>query len=268
MSDEKPQGSAETPESAPPPFGSEPLIRPPKRPGFLTRLRLYLMTGIVVTAPIGITIWLLWAFVTFVDEKVMPLVPPKYNPETYLPFSIPGIGLVLVLVMLTFIGWAFSGFLGRLYVRIGERILERVPVVRHIYGALKQVFEAVLAQKSGAFREVVLVEYPRHGIWVIGFVTSTSKGEVQNRFRETTVNVFVPTTPNPTSGFLLFLPREDLVHLNMTVEEGLKLVISGGIVTPPDRRPALEQSKDVRTVYGGKAAAPELPAQGGRRNAP
>lgn len=262
MSDDNP-----TPPPEPPPTlaNGERLILPAKRPGVVTRLRNYLVAGIVVTAPIGITLWLLWAFVNFVDKKVLPLVPPEYNPETYLPFSIPGIGLVIVLVVLTFIGWTFSGFLGRLYVRLGERILERVPVVRHIYGALKQVFEAVLAQKSGAFREVVLVEYPHTGVWIIGFVTSTSMGEIQNRFEETTVNVFVPTTPNPTSGFLLFVPREDLVPLDMTIEEGLKLVISGGIVTPPDRRPAAEQRRNLRTIYGGKSIAREgpLPGTGG-----
>ncbi len=230
----------------------EPLIRPPKKSGLLARLRTYLLAGIVVTAPIGITCWILWAFVNFVDEKVMPLVPDKYNPETYLPFSVPGIGLILLLVTLTLIGMTFSGFVGRLYIRIGERIVDRMPVVRHLYGALKQILEAVLSQQSGAFREVVLVEYPRRGCWVIGFVTMTSVGEVQNLFEENMTNVFVPTTPNPTSGFLIFVPRDDLIHLDMTIEQGAKTVISGGIVTPPDARSAEQRAKERRSVLGGK----------------
>jgi uncharacterized membrane protein len=137
-----------------------------------------------------------------------------------------------------------------------------MPIVRHIYGALKQVFESVLAQKKGAFRQVVLVEYPRRGAWVIGFVTSTSTGEIQNHFEEETLNVFVPTTPNPTSGFLLFVPREDLVPLHMSIEEGLKLVVSGGIVTPPDRRALDQQRRSLRTVYGGKLLQSELARPG------
>src|SRR3972149_5283467 len=160
MSNERdPANSDEQPKPTKGPGEVEPLLRPARRSRLLARLRNYLVAGIVVTAPIGITMWVLWAFVNFIDEKVLPLLPPEYNPERYLPFSI---------------------FLGRLYNRIGERILERMPVVRHIYGALKQVFESILAQKRGAFREVVLVEYPRPGSWVIGFVTSTSTGEIQN----------------------------------------------------------------------------------------
>ncbi len=236
----------------PPPQPHEPLIRPARRGGLLGRLRTYLLAGIIVTAPIGITMWILWAFVNFVDEKVMPLVPEKYNPETYLPFSVPGIGLIVLLVTLILIGMMFSGFLGRVYIRIGERIVDRVPVVRHLYGALKQILEAVLAQQSGAFREVVLIEYPRRGIWVIGFVTKTSEGEIQHLFREEMVNVFLPTTPNPTSGFLLFVPRQDLIHLDMTIEAGAKLVISGGIVTPVDPRPLDEQKRDKHSAYGGR----------------
>ena len=126
-------------------------------------------------------------------------------------------------------------------VRFGERVVSRVPVVRTIYGVLKQIFDAVLAQSEGAFREVVLIEYPRKGIWVIGFITSNTEGEVQRVTPNDMVNLFLPTTPNPTSGFLLFVPRKDCIVLNMTVEEGVKLVISGGIVSPPDRKAASRQ---------------------------
>ncbi|MCZ6849222.1 MAG: DUF502 domain-containing protein, partial [Alphaproteobacteria bacterium] len=130
---------------------------------------------------------------------------------------------------------------GRFFVRTGERILAQMPIIRSIYGALKQVFETVFAAKSRAFREVVLIEYPRKGVWAIGFATGTTSGEVQNIIEDEVVNVFLPTTPNPTSGFLLFLPRKDVTFLSMSVEDGVKMVISAGVVTPPDRRPMAER---------------------------
>ncbi len=205
-----------------------------RKRGLLTRLRNYFLTGIIVTAAIGITAWLIWLFVDFVDGSVLPLLPEKYSPETYLGWGVPGLGVIIMLVGLTLIGAIFTGFVGRALVRTGERIVARMPVVRHVYGALKQIFEAVLTQSSEAFREVVLVEYPRRGLWVLGFVTSPTKGEVKRVIEAETANVFIPTTPNPTSGFLLFVPRQDLIKLDMKVEEGVKLVISGGIVSPPD----------------------------------
>ena len=139
------------------------------------------------------------------------------------------------------VGALTAGILGRYFVRTSERILARMPVIRGLYSATKQIFETVLAQKSNAFRQAVLVEYPRRGIWAIAFITGRTEGEVQNLTRETVTNIFLPTTPNPTSGFLLFVPKKDLVPLTMTVEEAIKMVISGGIVTPPDRRPVEEQ---------------------------
>lgn len=199
----------------------------------LGRLRNYLLAGIIVTAPVLITFFVIWQIVDFFDDTVSQLIPARYNPETYLPFSLPGLGFLLMLGLVTLIGWFTAGFVGRTIMRAGERILQRVPVVRSIYGTLKQIFETVLAQSSRSFREVVLIEYPRRGLWAIAFVTGPTRGEIQERSAEQLVNVFLPTTPNPTSGFLLFVPARDLVHLDMTIEEGMKLVISGGIVTPP-----------------------------------
>ena len=202
------------------------------------RLRNYLLTGILVTAPIAITFYIAWLGINFVDSRVIPLIPEKYNPETYLPFDILGLGLVIVIIALMLVGWLTASFVGRLFLRTGERVLARMPVIRSIYGALKQVFETVLSHRSTAFREVVLIEYPRRGVWALGFLTGMTEGEVQNLTTEDVLNVFLPTTPNPTSGFLLFLPKEDVLVLDMTVEEGIKMVMSGGIVTPPDPRPA------------------------------
>ena len=217
----------------------------PKKIGFLGKLRTYFIAGILITAPIFITFYLTWIFINFVDSKVTPLIPLKYNPESYLPFGMPGLGLIVMLVFLTLIGALTAGFVGRLYLRMSERLLNRMPIIRGIYGAIKQILETILAQQSNAFREAVLVEYPRRGIWAIAFITGTTKGEVQSLTEEECTNIFLPTTPNPTSGFLLFVPKKELVPLSMSVEEALKMVISGGIVTPPDRRSSELKSKPV-----------------------
>jgi uncharacterized membrane protein len=211
--------------------------------GLVAKLRAYFFAGILVTAPIAITIYLAWIFIHFVDTRVARAIPAHYNPETYLPFATPGLGLLIVIIALTIIGWLAASFLGRFFHRLIDRVLAHVPVIRNVYGTVKQIFETILAQRSGAFREAVLVEYPRRGIWAIGFITGRTEGEVQNITEEETLNIFLPTTPNPTSGFLLFVPRKELVRLNMTVEEAIKMVISGGIVTPPDRRSPSEKKK-------------------------
>ena len=227
-----------------------------KRPrvSLVRHLRGYFLAGVLITAPIGITFYLAWLFINWVDGKVTPIIPAVYNPETYLPFSIPGLGLLVVAVVLTLIGALTAGMLGRLWVRTSEQFLARMPVIRGVYGAIKQILETVLAQKSEAFRQVVLFEYPRRGSWAIGFITGKTEGEVQSLTTDDVVNVFLPTTPNPTSGYLLFIPRRELVVLSMTVEEGIKMVVSGGIVTPPDRRPA-----DIRAVPQIAAAGDDEP---------
>jgi len=170
-----------------------------------------------------------------IDRLVNNVLPAAYHPDHYLPFSVPGLGVLILLIFLVLVGMASAGFAGRLLVRLGEALVARMPVVRGIYSATKQIFETVLAQQSDAFREVVLVEFPRKEVWSIAFITGTTKGEVQRLTAEDVVNVFVPTTPNPTSGYLMFVPRSQLVPLEMSVEEGLKMVVSGGLVTPPDR---------------------------------
>jgi uncharacterized membrane protein len=223
--------------------------------GFGARLRAYFLAGIVITAPISITFYLAWIFIAFVDARVTPLIPEAYNPATYLPFAIPGLGLVIVVVALTLIGALTAGFVGRLVMRFYDRVLSRMPVLRSIYSATKQIIETVVAHQSTAFREAVLVQYPRLGIWSIGFLTGVTRGEVQKLTEEEVLNVFLPTTPNPTSGFLLFVPRGDLVILDMTVEEALKMVISGGIVTPP--LPAELDGQDEAVGAAGAASAGE-----------
>jgi uncharacterized membrane protein len=207
-----------------------------RRHRLVERLRAYLIAGLLVTGPISLTLWLLWVFVSWIDGLVAQLVPRAYDPATYLPFRIPGLGLVIVAAGLILIGWATAGVLGRFFVRVYERVLERLPVIRGLYGATKQIFETVLAKQSNTFREVVLVEFPRKEMWSLAFITGKPEGEIQDVVAEEAVSVYVPTTPNPTSGYLVFVPRRDIIVLDMTVEEAIKFVISGGIVAPPDRR--------------------------------
>lgn len=199
------------------------------------KIRGYFIAGLLVVVPITITLYFAFFVVTSIDGWVAGLLPAQYNPNNYLPFSIPGLGLIAVFMALVVIGFFAANFFGRFLIRISEYLLDRVPVVKTIYGAIKQIMETVLANQSEAFREAVLLEYPRKGCWSIGFLTGTTSGEVQAVTKEKMINVFVPTTPNPTSGFLLFVPEKDIYRLHMTVEEALKMVVSGGIVTPPDR---------------------------------
>lgn len=199
---------------------------------FMQRVRTYFLTGLVVAMPVWITIYIALAFIDMIDRNIMPLIPESYNPENYLPFSLPGIGLVFLFLMLTLLGLFTANFLGRALIETGERVLNHMPVVRSIYNTLKQIFETVISENKGSFQEVVLVQYPRPGLWAIAFISGENKGEIQQKLPEDVVNVFLPTTPNPTSGFLLFVPRKDIILLDMTPDQGAKYVISAGLVDP------------------------------------
>lgn len=230
-----------------------------KRHGIVARLRGYFLAGILTTAPIGLTLWLFWVLLKFIDARITPLIPAKYNPNTYLhsvtpvDFDVPGVGLIVLIVALIIVGALTRVLFGRWIVRASEHLLNQMPVVRSVYGATKQIVETVLKRQSEAFRQVVLFEYPRRGTWAIGFVTGTTRGEVQNITDDEVVNVFLPTTPNPTSGYLLFLPRRETIPLSMSVEDGIKMIISGGIVTPEDARAMSEQQvKLVASADGDK----------------
>lgn len=203
---------------------------------FLARLRGYFLAGILITAPIAITIYLTWAFLNMIDSRVRRLIPfEKMLPPEHLYYAVPGIGILIAIVFFVLIGFFARNFLGRLAIRMSEYVMHKMPVMRTLYGAIKQIFETIMASKSQAFREVVMLEYPRKGVWSIGFITGNTKGEVQEATQEETMNVFVPTTPNPTSGYLLFVPKKELKYLKMSVEEGIKLVVSAGIITPKER---------------------------------
>ncbi len=204
---------------------------PPRGVG--ARLRGYFFTGIVVTVPITITLWSAWWFLTFVDKLVAKLIPSEYNPNSYLPFEIPGMGLIITVVFFIAIGFSARNFLGRMIIRISEFIVGRMPILNTVYNALKQVFEMTIGTQSTAFRDVVLFQYPHPNSWTIGFVTGVTPGEIQSVGGGSEVlNIYIPVTPT-TAGFVVFVPKKDVIYLSMSVEDAVKLIASGGIITPP-----------------------------------
>ena len=188
----------------------------------------YFLSGVLIASPISLTVYMVWLIITSIDEKFTTVIPLT----TYLPFELPGIGMVIAFIGFTIIGALATGFIGRFLVRIGEKIVNSMPIVRSVYSTFKQIFEAILQRDKNSFKEVVLIQYPRKGIWSLGFVTGITKGEVQQDTKDEVLNVFIPTTPNPTSGYLLFVPRTEVKALSMSVEQGIKMVISAGIITP------------------------------------
>ncbi|TKT79410.1 DUF502 domain-containing protein [Aquamicrobium sp. LC103] len=201
----------------------------------MTRLRNYFLTGFIVTAPLAITAYLAWSFVGWVDSWVKPYIPGRYNPDNYLPFAVPGFGLIVALMLITLVGFLTANFIGRTIVSYGEYILDRMPLVRSVYRGLKQIFETVLSNKADMFNKVALIEYPRKGVWSIVFIASDKPNEVSSRLEDLhdeVVAVFMPTTPNPTTGFLMYVPRTDVIEISMSIEDAAKLIISAGLVAP------------------------------------
>ena len=215
------------------PFDEEPLLLK-KKPSKLSGLRASFLTGLVVIAPVGLTIWLMWTMVGWVDSVVLPLVPYNFNPEKYIGINLRGVGLIFFFIFTIFIGWIAKGLIGRSLIAYAETLVERMPVVRTIYSGIKQISETVFAQSERSFEKACLIQYPRKGIWAIGFISTTAKGEVAAHPETASemLSVFLPTTPNPTSGFLLFVPKEDVIELKMSIEDAAKLVISAGLVYP------------------------------------
>lgn len=193
-------------------------------------LRRYFFTGILVTAPLGLTIYLAWIFITWVDRLVTPYLPHWVNPNNLLPFDVPGVGLLVVLVGLTVIGAIMTGILGNWFTGLIEMILNRLPVVKTIYTVIKQVLQTALTDQSTAFKEPVLVEFPRRDSWVLAFATARDRASIDKALGDKMVGVFVPTTPNLTSGYLIFVAEKDVRHANISSEEALKLIISAGLV--------------------------------------
>ena len=223
-------------QSTPPPTPRKPLF---------SGLRNSFLTGIVVIAPVGLTVWLIWTVIGWVDGFVLPFVPNSYQPENIIKqifgdesqMNIRGLGVIFFLVFTTFVGWIAKGVIGRFFIRNAETLVHRMPVVRSIYSGVKQIAETVFAQSERSFEKACLIQYPRKGIWAVGFISTVAKGEDQSKASKDSklLSVFVPTTPNPTSGFLLFFPEEDVIQLDMSIEDAAKLVISAGLVYPDNK---------------------------------
>ena len=231
----------------------DPDTTPPRR-GLFARLRANFLTGLVVIAPVGLTIWLIWSVVGWIDGFVLPLVPDSYQPDRMLQdllgldpsvqINVRGIGVVIFLIFTVIVGWMAKGLIGRSFISFAEGLVERTPVVRSIYSGIKQISETVFAQSERSFERACIIEYPRKGIWAIGFISTNTRGEIAGRGNDGSpmLSIFLPTTPNPTSGFLLFVPEDDVTILDMTVEDAAKLVISAGLVYPNGKEYAPDET--------------------------
>ena len=224
------------------------------------RIRTYFLTGLVVAGPVAITLYLVWSFVTWVDDLVRPFIPVAYRPETYLPVKIPGTGLIIAFVALTLLGFLTANLVGRKLVEISENVLNRMPVVRPIYKSLKQIFETLFAKSDSSFRRVALVEFPSPGMWSLVFLSQSASPDIATRLPDTEhVAAFMPCTPNPTTGFFFYVPRRDLIELDITVEAAMTLLMSAGMVQPGDQQKKLsdlaQAARLVRAARAGRDAA-------------
>jgi len=239
----------------------------PARPthgGIVSRIRNYFLTGLIVAGPVAVTLWLVWWFVTWVDNLVRPFIPVAYRPETYLPVDIPGFGLITAFVALTLLGFLAANLVGRTLVDFGENLLSRMPIVRPIYRTAKQIFQTLFSSTGSSFRKVGLVEFPAPGMWSLVFLTQSPSMEISSRLPATEhVSAFLPCTPNPTTGFFFYVPRRDVVDLDITVEEAMQLLISAGVIQPGGdshgRLAALAET--ARTAQTGRHAAPVAPVK-------
>jgi uncharacterized membrane protein len=202
--------------------------------GFAARIRNYFLTGLVVAGPLAITIYLVWSFITWVDDLMRPFTPAVYRPETYLPWKIPGTGLIVAFFALTLLGFLTANLVGRTLLEIGEGILHRMPIVRPIYKTVKQIFEMLFSKSGSSFRKVGLVEFPAPGMWSLVFISQPPSTEIARRLPhgDEQVSVFLPCTPNPTTGFFFFVRRRDMIELDIPVEAAATLIMSAGMVQP------------------------------------
>ena len=229
--------------------------------GVVSRLRNYFLTGLILVAPAYITIALTWWFINWVDDLVRPFIPIAYRPETYLPVTIPGTGLIIAFVTLTLFGFLTANFVGRKLVEIGENILTRMPIVRPIYNSLKQIFQTLFGKGGSSFRRVGLVEFPSPGMWSLVFLSNPASPEVAVRLPDTEhVAAFMPCTPNPTTGFFFYVARRDIIDLDITVEAAMTLLMSAGMVQPGDQQRRLtalaEAARSAHAVQADRTAAP------------
>ena len=236
---------------------------PPDAPrGFMARFRNYFLTGLVVAGPIAITFYLTWWFVTWVDGLVRPFVPVAYRPETYLPFGLPGSGLIVAVIALTLLGFLTANLIGRTLVDLGEKLLGRIPAVRAIYRGLKQVFETLFSGQGSSFRRVGLVEFPSPGMWSLVFLSNPASADIAERLPDTEhVAAFMPCTPNPTTGFFFYVPRSKVIELELSAEDAATLIMSCGVVQPGSdgqkKIAALAETANAARVANSASLQPE-----------
>jgi uncharacterized membrane protein len=236
-------------------------IRATAQTGFFGRIRNYFLTGLVVAGPVAVTAWLIWSFVTWVDGFVRPIIPPPYRPETYLPWPIPGTGLIIAVVLLTLLGFLTANLVGRSLVELGESLLNRMPIVRPIYRTMKQIFETLFSKSGSSFRKVALVEFPAHGMWSLVFLSQPPSNEIAERLPVSGgdyVSVFLACTPNPTTGFFFFVQRKDLIELDISVENAMTLLISAGMVQPEENKKLAAMAANARLA---QTAMEQKPAE-------
>jgi uncharacterized membrane protein len=214
--------------------------------GLIASLRGNFLAGLAVLAPGVLTIWIVWNVITWIDGIVLNFIPGRFHPQTFIGWDVPGVGVVVFLIFTLIMGYFTKGLIGRTLVTWGERIVETMPIIRSIYNAVKQIAETVIARKTPSFERACLVQYPRPGMWAVAFISTQTRGEIGDQLvgNGEMVSIFLPSTPNPTTGFLLFVPREDVIILDMPIEDAAKLIISAGLVYPESRKakPALSQT--------------------------
>jgi uncharacterized membrane protein len=239
-------------------------LPPEPHTGLMGRFRNYFLTGLVVTGPIAITLYLVWWFITWVDGVVRPFVPLAYRPETYLPYGVPGWGLIVAVVALTLLGFLTANLIGRTLVDIGETFVGRIPAVRAIYRGLKQVFETLFSGKGSSFRKVGLVEFPSPGMWSIVLISQSPSAEVARSLpgQEEHISVFLPCSPNPTTGFFFYVPKSKIIEVEMTAEDAATLIMSAGVVQPgsspdPKKVAALAGVANAARIANAAAVRPE-----------
>ena len=229
------------------PAQPEPVIEAPPHhhAGFGSRVRTYFLTGLIVAGPLAIPVYITWSFITWVDDLVRPFVPHVYRPETYLPWKVPGSGLIIAFIALTLLGFLTANLVGRTLVEIGEAIVDRMPLVSSVYKGLKQVFETLFSKSGSTFRKVGLVEFPSPGMWSLVFFSQPPGADILSKLpsAEEHVSVFMPCTPNPTTGFFFYLPRREVIELDIPPEAAAKLIMSAGVI-----QPGSNQQKQLTTI--------------------
>lgn len=235
----------------------------PGHTGFMSRVRNYFLTGLIVAGPVTITLWLIWSFVTWVDDLVRPFIPFAYRPEAYLPVKVPGFGLIIAFLVLTTLGFFTANLVGRTFVEIGETILERVPIVRPLYRGLKQVFETLFSKSGSSFRTVGLVEFPAPGMWSLVFLSTPPGADITTTLpsNEEYVSAFMPCTPNPTTGFFFYVLRREVIELAVSVEDAAKLLMSAGMIQPGGGGSGSEQQRRLAQLAETARAARGIPRE-------